>query len=297
MVPRFPQGNVFGGRFHFLVDVIYTSVHITPVLCDVLHWLPVPQRIQFKIAALTSDCVRSTGPEYSSSIACTVADNSGHPGLCSAERGDLFIPRTRTTRLGRRSFFIAAAVVWNSLPLHLRSPSISRSQFRAGLKTHLFRLAFHWLFLWELWKKLNWTELTLDRSDPTCRNIGISDTLHSSYCISCHVLLLLKYYIWTGCILLLNFVCSDARQRDICSDTPRRTFGLLWGRRCAAKLGDVAGSRRRGVQYSITTLQPLSQFTTTPNVHINKQFMFRLRTLVIEEIDFHKWWQWWWWWW
>ena len=27
--------------------------HITPVLRDVLHWLPVPQRIQFKIAALT----------------------------------------------------------------------------------------------------------------------------------------------------------------------------------------------------------------------------------------------------
>ena len=27
-----------------------------------------------------------------SSIACTVADNSGRPGLCSAERGDLFVP-------------------------------------------------------------------------------------------------------------------------------------------------------------------------------------------------------------
>jgi len=38
---------------------------------------------------------------------------------------------------------IYIAVVWNSLPLHLRSPSISRSQFQAGLKTHLFRLAFH----------------------------------------------------------------------------------------------------------------------------------------------------------
>jgi len=57
--------------------------------------------------------------------------------LRSAESGDLFLPRTRTTRLVRRSFFIAAPVVWNSLPLHLRSPSISRSQFWAGLKTHL----------------------------------------------------------------------------------------------------------------------------------------------------------------
>jgi len=34
--------------------------------------------------------------------------------------------------LGRRSFFIAAPVVWNSLPLHLRSLSISCSQFQTG---------------------------------------------------------------------------------------------------------------------------------------------------------------------
>ena len=49
----------------------------------------------------------------------------------------------------------------SSLPLHLRSPSISRSQFRAGLKTNLFRQAFHWLFLWELLKRLNlnWTSI------------------------------------------------------------------------------------------------------------------------------------------
>ena len=39
-------------------------------------------------------------------------------------------------------------------------PSVAaRSQFQAGLKTHLFRLAFHWLFLWELLKRLNWPEL------------------------------------------------------------------------------------------------------------------------------------------
>jgi len=31
--------------------------HITPVLRDTLHWLPVTARIQFKIAALTFDCV------------------------------------------------------------------------------------------------------------------------------------------------------------------------------------------------------------------------------------------------
>jgi len=51
--------------------------------------------------------------------------------LRSAERGDLFVPRTRTMKLSRRSFTVAAPVVWNSLPAHL-SPLISRGQFRAG---------------------------------------------------------------------------------------------------------------------------------------------------------------------
>jgi len=41
---------------------------------------------------------------------------------------------------------MAAPVVWNSLPAHLRSPLISRGQFRAGFKTHLFKQAYS---LWE----------------------------------------------------------------------------------------------------------------------------------------------------
>jgi len=105
--------------------------HITPVLRDVLHWLPVHHRIQFKIAALTFDCVRGIGPAYFNNIACTVADN--------------ILTILASARLG--SFFIAAPVVWNSLPLHLRSPSISRSQPLAGLKTHPFQAGFSLTFL------------------------------------------------------------------------------------------------------------------------------------------------------
>jgi len=53
----------------------------------------------------------------------------------------LLIPQTRT-QLGRRSFHGAAPTVWNSLPTHLHSTSISRGQFRDGLKTHLFAQAY-----------------------------------------------------------------------------------------------------------------------------------------------------------
>ena len=41
------------------------------------------------------------------------------------------------TEFGRRSFHVAAPAVWNTLPSHLRSPSISHGQFRARLKTSL----------------------------------------------------------------------------------------------------------------------------------------------------------------
>jgi len=71
-----------------------------------------------------------------------MVDISGRSGLRSAVRDDLSVPQTRTTKLGRRSFSITAPVVWNSLPPHLRSPSISRRQFQAGLKTHLLTEAY-----------------------------------------------------------------------------------------------------------------------------------------------------------
>jgi len=66
------------------------------------------------------------------SLGLLVADISSRSKLRSAQRGDVVVPRTRT-QLGRRSFHVAAPVVWNALPAYLRSTSISRGQFRAGL--------------------------------------------------------------------------------------------------------------------------------------------------------------------
>ena len=104
---------------------------VTPVLRDVLHWLPVPQRIQFKVALTAFDCVRGSGPAYFTDVCIPVADISSRSNLRWAQRGDMVVPRTRT-QLGRRSFHVAAPVVWNGLPVYLRSTSISRGQVRAG---------------------------------------------------------------------------------------------------------------------------------------------------------------------
>jgi len=120
--------------------------HITLALRDVLHWLPVPQRTEFKIAVIAFDCVHDTvereSAAYFKDVCVPVLDIGAQSSLRSAERGDLFVPRTRTTKLSRQSFTVAAPVVWNSLPAHLRSPLISRGQFWALLKTHLFKQAY-----------------------------------------------------------------------------------------------------------------------------------------------------------
>jgi len=94
---------------------------------------------------------------YYTIVALPVSDIAARSSLRSAERGDLFVPRTRTMKLSRRSFTVAAPVVWNSLPAHLRSPLISRGQFRAGLKTHLFKQAYSLLRTFCFKSVTNWT--------------------------------------------------------------------------------------------------------------------------------------------
>jgi len=94
--------------------------HITPVLYDTLHWLPVTARIQFKLAALTIDCVRGTGHVYLKQVICPVS-NLSRRSLRSAGRGDLFVSRSNTF-IGQRSFTVAAPVVWNALTSELRLP-------------------------------------------------------------------------------------------------------------------------------------------------------------------------------
>jgi len=62
------------------------------------------------------------------------------PGRPTCRQNVLILPSTAIEEFNV-DFFIAAPVVWNSLPLHLHSPS--SSQFRTRLKAHLFRLAFY----------------------------------------------------------------------------------------------------------------------------------------------------------
>jgi len=56
--------------------------------------------------------------------------------LRSATRADLQVPRTRF-KFGERAFSVAAAKVWNDLPLHVRTIS-NTDTFKRRLNTYLF---------------------------------------------------------------------------------------------------------------------------------------------------------------
>lgn len=110
--------------------------HITPVLHQ-LHWLPVRQRITFKLAMITFKCLRGLAPSYLADVCIPVSSVVGRWQLRSADSGTLVVPRTRTT-IGRRDFAVSGPATWNSLPVELRTSSLSSQTFAKKLKSHLF---------------------------------------------------------------------------------------------------------------------------------------------------------------
>ena len=110
--------------------------HIMPVLRN-LHWLPVRQRIIFKIATLMYRCLNGLAPSYLTADCIVVSAIPGRRQLRSATSGQLYIPRTRTVTFGPRSFKICGPTIWNELPARMKDP-LSFDSFRKLLKTFLF---------------------------------------------------------------------------------------------------------------------------------------------------------------
>ena len=110
--------------------------HITPVLRD-LHWLPVRQRIDFKVATLVYKCLHGAAPPYLADDCTPVSTVPGRSQLRSADTRTLLVPRVQTN-YGSRSFAVYGPSVWNSLPDDLRTNCSDLPQFKKRLKTYLF---------------------------------------------------------------------------------------------------------------------------------------------------------------
>ena len=111
--------------------------HITPMLRS-LHWLPIKQRVQFKMLILVFNAINGLSPNYISNLV-----------LCPSKyllRRNNEIPlepyngKTQKT-LRDRAFAMAAPRLFNSLPREIRHETCFNT-FKTKVKTLLFRTAF-----------------------------------------------------------------------------------------------------------------------------------------------------------
>jgi len=113
--------------------------HVTPLLMD-LHWLQVPQRIQYKLSVLMYRCLNGAVPQYLTELATPVG-STVRSRLRSASSTDLVVPATRRSTIGDRAFAVAGPRAWNSLSPAVHS-SATYNIFKKDLKSHLFGLSF-----------------------------------------------------------------------------------------------------------------------------------------------------------
>jgi len=108
------------------------------LLRDDLHWLTVPQLVQYKLAVSVHRCLWYGAPTYLADCCVPVSEVSSRQHL-SASRRKLYIPRFRPSTFGTtRAFSVADPTVLNSLPDSLHDPAVESERFRRDLKTHLF---------------------------------------------------------------------------------------------------------------------------------------------------------------
>ena len=79
--------------------------HISTYMRDVLHWLPIKQRIEYRTAALVWRCMLGLAPAYLSEL-CSSLSTGGLRSLRSAEQGLLTVPFARTSTKQNRAFSV-----------------------------------------------------------------------------------------------------------------------------------------------------------------------------------------------
>ena len=90
--------------------------HISTYMTDVLHWLPVASRIQYKVLLLVLRTQLGLAPKYLCDLMRKPLSAVSSRPLRSADRLDLLVPRARTATAQHRAFAIVGPSMWNDLP-------------------------------------------------------------------------------------------------------------------------------------------------------------------------------------
>ena len=121
-----------------------------------LHWLKVPDRIEYKVIWVTYKLLQPSAPHYLRDL---INIQSARSTRSSSLVTLLHLPVQSNLKITKRSFQHAAPHLWNKLPPSLRIPStgsipsfsdshhgpvcdLSYGAFHSRLKTHLFFKSF-----------------------------------------------------------------------------------------------------------------------------------------------------------
>jgi len=118
--------------------------HMKPALKQ-LHWLPIEQRITYKLCLFMRHIHTGQAPQYLSDCVSAVSALSGRYRLRSTDSADCVLRRTRT-RFGERGSSYCGPAAWNTLPSDLHDIT-GTGTFRKRLMSVLFDRAYHWLLL------------------------------------------------------------------------------------------------------------------------------------------------------
>ncbi len=104
-----------------------------------LHWLPVKQRIEYKVLLLTFKSLNGKGPAY---LADMFIRYGADYSLRSMSKDVFAVPKTNKKCCGDRAFSVVAPKLWNKLPSNVKCAK-DVNVFKTALKTHLFRVAYN----------------------------------------------------------------------------------------------------------------------------------------------------------
>ena len=120
--------------------------YVKPALKQ-LHWLPVEQRITYKLCLFMHHIHTGQAPQYLSDCVSAVSALSGRYRLRSTGSAGYVLPRTRT-RFGERGFSYCGPAAWNTLPSDLHDITDTGTSRKRLDSSVLCDRAYH---CWRFW--------------------------------------------------------------------------------------------------------------------------------------------------
>ena len=105
-----------------------------------LHWLPIRQRIKYKLATIVFKCLSTNykAPNYLADLLIQLPKLKKNLRSSRNSSNKLVVPFVKNKTFAECSFSVTALRIWNDLPDNLREETNLQS-FKNKLKTHFFK--------------------------------------------------------------------------------------------------------------------------------------------------------------